>query len=230
MEPLVVVLLVLLVLGGAVLSWWLKQRRREEWSRVASGLGFRYSHDDPFGLVGLPFPIFGKGDGRGVENVAWGEYEGNEVRTFEYWYYDESTDSKGNTSRDYSRFTCAVTTLPSSLPSASIAPESLWTRLADHVGFRDVEFESEEFNRAFQVKSPDRRFVTYLVDARMMGWLLAARPGWTFEIAGPWLLAYGDRMSPSRVPVLLAAVDGFRDHVPDVVWEVFGEGTVERPG
>lgn len=58
-------------------------------------------------------------------------------------------------------------------------------------GLRDIEFESEEFNRAFTVKCDDRRFANALIDGRMMAWLLEDRSRWGFEMATGWAFCAG---------------------------------------
>jgi hypothetical protein len=76
---------------------------------MARQLGLSYSPEDAMGCLGLPFALLAKGDGRGTENVLWGTWQGIDVREFDYWYYEESTDSEGHRTRSYSRFSCAVT-------------------------------------------------------------------------------------------------------------------------
>jgi len=222
-EPIGIVIVALAVAGLAFGSWWLNQARRREWHMRAMKLGLTYSRGDPFGLLGLPFGLFSKGDDRGIDHTASGHFGDREVKLFDYWYYDESTDSKGNRSRTYSRFTCAVAEVGVPLPHLSIGREGVLSRLAAAVGFRDIEFESEEFNRRFKVKGDDRRFATYVVDARMMEWLLHADPANTFEIAERWLLVHIHRLRPRELPLLLLALTGFEDKIPDVVWDVYGK-------
>ena len=120
---------------------------------MASSLGFRYSPDDPFDTVDLPFALFNRGDGRGVENVLWGMAGNLAVRLCDYWYYDESTDSNGSRHRSYHRFSCATTSIDAYVPGITVGRENVLTRLGGALGFDDIEFESEEFNRAFRVKS-----------------------------------------------------------------------------
>jgi hypothetical protein len=57
--------------------------------------------------------------------------------------------------------------------SSSAHGDDLFPRLVGHLGFQDMEFESEDFNRAFRVKGGDREFAYQFVDARMMKWLLS---------------------------------------------------------
>ena len=72
---------------------------------------------------------------------------------FDYWYYDETSDSRGNRNRRYRRFTCALVTIPAACPRLRLAHENFLTRLGDHLGLRDVECEYADFNRRFQATS-----------------------------------------------------------------------------
>ena len=90
----------------------------------------------------------------------------------------------------------------------TIDNENVLTRLADALSFRDIEFESEEFNRAFNVKSPDKKFANDFVDARMMQWLLQNGKGTAFEIMGDRLMCYRRKLSPMEIVTLLGLLEG----------------------
>jgi hypothetical protein len=103
------------------------------------------------------------------------------------------------------------------VPQVSVRPEGLMSRLADHMGFRDLQFESEGFNRTFQVEADEREFAYQLLDARMITWLEPLE-GFGFETLGRFLLVWSDRLAPEELRALLAAAKGFRDRVPRMVW------------
>jgi hypothetical protein len=223
-EALIIVGAIALVAVVAYVSYYLKKKRREELALAARQLGLRYSASDPFGLVGLPFRLLSRGDGRGTENVLWGTWQDVPLKEFDYWYYDETTDSEGHRSRSYHYFSCVVTEVPATCAHLTIEREGFFTRLADHLGFHDIDFESEEFNRAFQVKCQDRKFATDVIDSRMMQWLLAAGDRWGFELNGPHVLCYTKRLKPLELIPLLGILQQFRQHVPRVVWSLYGTG------
>jgi len=182
------VLIIVLGLAAVGLIGWFsyvaKQKRRQAFALMATQLGLEYSPQDPYGTVSEPFPLFDKGDGRGVENVLSGTWQDLDVRLFDYWYYDRSTDSKGNTSKTYYRFDCVIVPVEAACPQLTITHENLGTRLANALTFHDIRFESEEFNRAYYVRSPDKKFANDLVDARIMDWLMKHAEGFSFEVAG----------------------------------------------
>ena len=223
---------VLLVVGFVVLAgviawaaWYAKKRRREALALAAKQLGFQYSQVDTFGLLGLPFDLLQRGDGRGTENVLWGTWQGLDVTEFDYWYFEESTDSEGRTSRSYSHFSCATTQVPLRSSHLTIAKENIFTRLVDHMGFRDIEFELEEFNRSFQVKCKDRKFANDIVDQRMMQWLMDRAAGFAFEMNGDYLLCSSRRRKPTDLVPLLGTLKGFNDRIPNVAYSLYGTGS-----
>jgi hypothetical protein len=171
-----IVAVVVLVGGGLFLHFYLKAKRREAFGAFAMRHGLEYSAHDQFGLLGWPFSLFKRGHGRGIENVLWGNWQSQPIQAFDYWYYTETTDSEGNTSRSYSHFSCVLVEIAASFPHLEIAREGLFTRLADYVGLEDIEFESPEFNRRYNVKAQDRKFAYELLDGNA-GVVGEFRPG-----------------------------------------------------
>jgi len=222
--PFVFVLFALVAGGLAYWQWQARKRRLEGFTLLAQRLGLRHSREDPFGLLDEPFSLFRRGDGRGIEHVLDGTYREVPIRAFDYWYYDESTDSKGNRSRSYSRFSCVLMPMDASCFRLSIAPENLFTRLADALTFRDIGFESEEFNRAWNVTSDDAAFAHAFVDARMVAWLLANGGPHAFEVVGDRILVARRRIDPSEYPGMLDAAVAFRAQVPRVVFDLYPRG------
>lgn len=206
-----------IVIAVAYLSYASKQRRRAGFVTMATQLHLTYSEEDPFGLLGYPFELFQKGDGRGVENVLHGAWQEVDVVAFDYWYYDESTDSKGGTSRSYHRYDCALVPMPADCPRLTIDRENLFSRLADALSFHDIQFESEEFNRDFNVQCEVPKFANDLIDSRMMQWLQASGSGHAYEVLGNRVLVAGPKIDPEAFTELLGVARAFVQHVPKVV-------------
>jgi hypothetical protein len=222
------ILAAVVALGVAIYKLVAAQKRREAFFLLANKLGFTYSHHDSEGLVHLPFALFREGDGRGVENVLAGTTDDRLVRLFDYWYYDERRDTDGDRHRTYERFSCAMTTLEASGPPLVLKREGFLSRLADHAGFRDIELESEEFNRRYELKCDDRRFAVALIDARMIQWLLDHGQDCRYEVVGNRLLCATGRCAPERLPWVLDQLHAFRDHVPSVVGDLYPHPEVTK--
>ena len=229
MEP---VLLIVLALAAFALIGYLayraREKRRAAFRAFALAHGLEYSIQDPFATLGIPFGLFQKGDGRGIENVLWGKWRDAPFRAFDHWYYEESTDSKGNRSRSYYRQTCVLLEVPAQFPHLSITREGWFSRLADHLGFRDIEFESPDFNKAFQVGASERKFAFELIDGRMMTWLLTLEWG-MFEVLGQWVLVYvRGRRKPEEFAPVIELAEAFKEAIPRAAWSLYGAESGSR--
>jgi hypothetical protein len=117
-----------------------------------------------------------------------------------------------------------LTRVPASWPDIVIDPERTITAIPQAVGFRDIEFEHEAFNRAYLVRCEDHRFASALIDQRMMAWLMDVVAGFGFELVGGRMLAYTERVDPWQIESVMAAASGFLDQVPGTVrsWDPEG--------
>jgi type II secretory pathway pseudopilin PulG len=218
----VVVLILAVVAAGIWWSWNRKKQRRVALAGFAAQYQMQYTQDDPYDLLGYPFHLLREGDGRGCENVLAGAWQGLPMREADYWYYTESTDSKGNRNRSYHYFSIVIAVLAVDAPGVTVDKENLLTKLADHLGFHDIDFESEDFNREFQVKARDKEFAYQLIDARMIRWLLSTGGTFGFDLQGSNLLVHSKRLSPTGLVPLFGTAKGFSDHIPNLVWTEYG--------
>lgn len=224
MQALLFVGAIVLIIAFVVLQYVMKQRRRDALGEFALAHGLEYSTTDPFGLVDRSFRLFQQGDGRGCENVVWGPWQGLPVKEADYWYYTESTDSNGNRTKSYHHFTVALVDIDASVPYVRVEKEDLLSVVTAHLGFHDIDFESEQFNRMYKVKAEDREFAFKLIDDRMMQWLLSVGGQFGFEVRGARCLVYCRKLSPAALIPIFGAAKAFRDHIPRLVWSQYGSG------
>jgi hypothetical protein len=210
------------VVGGiAYFSYLSKKKRRLGFATMARQLGMSYSEEDPLGLLGEPFALFSKGDGRDIENVIWGAWQGLDVSAFDYWYYEESTDGKGNRSKTYYRFDCAIVPVAAACPPLAIERENVLTKLAGALSFHDIQFEDETFNKTFNVRSPEAKFANDAIDARMMQWLMTHGDRFLFEVVGNRVLVAGKRCAPTELLQVIGTAKGFLEQIPRVVFSLY---------
>ena len=202
-------------------GWQRAKKRREEFFRLSVRLGLQYAIKDPFDTPSLPFDLFGHGQRRTAENVLWGDVAGMTVRLFDYSYVIQHHNPNGPDTTSTHRFSCALAGLDAMCPHLAIDHESFMSRLASHVGIHDIEFESEEFNRAFKIASEDRRFAFAFIDATMMTWLMDEGGVARYEVIGPLALCYVDSVGPAEYENLLEVLRRFRAHVPTVVSSLY---------
>jgi hypothetical protein len=110
-----------------------------------------------------------------------------------------------------------VTDIAMACPALTIEHRGLIGRVAGALGLNGIQFESDEFDKAYRVTCDDRRFASALVDPAMMAWLLDAPSPVTFETSGTHLLAAGTDRRPETIPGLLHALLDFRAHIPALV-------------
>jgi hypothetical protein len=216
-----VVVFVLAALIGAVV-WYLQTvaatRRRRRMSEVAASHGLAFSAKDPFRMPHtVPLAFFGHGHSRKVTNVMYDRTaEGLDRRAFDYQY----TTGSGKNRRVYT-FSCGLISTGAHWPQLTLGPEGFFERVLDVIGGADIQFESEEFNREWEVRSPDPRFASAMIDPEMMLFLLEKAAGARVEVNGPWILFSGDRRDPESLPQVIGVAEAFRDRIPPVVWSLY---------
>jgi hypothetical protein len=214
---------VALVIALAYLSYRKNQERLAAIQGLARSKGWQYSAADPFGLPdrwqGAPFHT---GYARRAGNVVTGEVGGHPMIAFDYEYKEDSTDSKGqSTTSTYHYAVCALG-LPCVLPELEVSPEGVLSRIGQALGFDDIELESEDFNRRFKVRCPDRKLATDVLTPRTMQWLLNAGKI-SFRFAGTDVVsAHSGALQPADLLNRTAVLAGVVDGVPAFVWKDHG--------
>jgi hypothetical protein len=187
-------------------------------SEVAARHELSFSAKDPFRMPDtLPLAFFDRGHSRKASNVMYGRTaDGQDRRAFDYQY----TTGSGKNRRVYN-FSCGLISTGAQWPQLTLGPEGFFDRVLDVVGGADIQFESEEFNRAWEVRSSDPRFASALIDPEMMLFLLEKAEGARIEVHGPWILFSGEQRDPDSLPQAIAAAEAFRDGIPPVVWSLY---------
>jgi hypothetical protein len=204
-------------------AWFRDRPRAGAMQAEARRLGLQYAEKDAFGLLDEPFLLFRRtrssyGE---VDNVLFGTWHGFEVKVFDYEYMISENN--------WRRLSGAVIAIAGGWPTIAIRPETLVTAVGDQLALPGIEFESEMFNRAFDLRSHDRGFANALIDARMMEWLLDHSPRAGFEISGRWILGYRDQVQPWQVDSVLAMLESFVERIPRAVRSLYPEALPPRP-
>ncbi len=214
----VVVVVVLLV----IVSMVQEQQRQDAVQAVAQQHGLTYSEGDPERVLDLPFRLLRQGDRQKVMETLYGTMDDELLTVFRLRITEESTDSDGDTSETHTYFTGAIVHVPlGGFPPIRVQPENFLTRAKDLAGFRDIEFESEEFNRQYEINSKDRRAAHAVIDAQMMEWLLGLGGGYEFEVVGNMILALTRAVDPPRTLLPFEIGRRFRAHIPEVAMSLY---------
>ncbi len=207
---------------GAVYAWKQEQKRREELRALAHQLGWSFdphrdrSHDEEY----AHFELFRRGHSRCAYNTLTGTLELLGVRCMgkmgDFTYKITTSNGKTTTTHTY-RFSYLIIHLPfPGVPDLLIRPEGLWDKLTGALGFDDIDFESEEFSRAFHVSSPDRKFAYDVIHPRMMEFLMQTRPACIDLERGRLCLSDGTkRWSPPEFRSQIEWAEAFFGHWPE---------------
>lgn len=206
-----------LVVVVGVLGYLGAQRRRDEMAAYAASRGWRYETQQPALVDRFPGAPFGRGHSRQAFNVIYGRHDGRDFCSFDYRYSETSGSGEDRRTTTY-RFSVLAMSLGVPVPDLEVSPENLFGRVIGRLTDSDIELESEDFNRAFTVRSPDRKFASDLLHPPMMEFLLA-HPDVAWRLTGDSMLviARGER-SLDQIDWTLDLMDAITDRIPEFVW------------
>ena len=211
----------MVVVVGASLYFNAKRsdKRRRKVAEIASRHDLFFALKEPYNMVNtFDFDLFDFGRAKAVRNVMYGRQGDREVRAFDYRY----TTGSGKNSRTY-HWTCGLVTTggATSWPHLTLGPETFFERIAQVVAGDDIDFESEEFNRDWEVRCEDRRFASAMIDPEMMLHLMDKAEGCRVEVGGTWVLVYYEQTPPEEQPQAIARSVALCERIPPVVWSLY---------
>ena len=215
MEPLIIVGFIAIIVVVSVLAYISAGKRREAMAKLAAELGLRFAPNKNWDIA-KRYSFLDKlrvGSNRYAFNILNGNYKGYDVIVFDYHY---RTGSGKNTQHHYISF--FVLHLPVSFPELVIGPEDIFSKMAQAIGYDDIDFESHEFSRKFCVRSPDKKFAYDVCNARMIEYLLS-NTDLTIEIEDDALaISFGSRLSPEQIEPNLNRLITVRSLLPEYLF------------
>ena len=205
----------------ATISGAIQARKRQEGLLALSqrlSLGFSAGENHAIASRFDFLKQLAQGDNRYATNVLSGNYRQNDVLVFDYHYQTESTDSKGNRTTTHHWFSFFILTLPAFFPDLTIRRENFFTKVAEVFGYGDINFESAEFSKTFNVRSPDKKFAYDVCNAQMIEYLLANRD-LSIEIENNVLaFAFTTRLDPGEIETNLQRLVEIRSRLPEYLF------------
>lgn len=205
------------VVVGLVLYFQYQAHKKKvaAFTALARERGWHYTERDR-GLatrfVGTPF---GEGHGRDARHALRGSHRGHEMLAFEY-SYKETTGSGDDRKTETYRYTVVSIGLPAPMPTLQVNREGLGRKLLGFVGVRDLQLESEEFNKAFHIRAENDKFAYDVLHPRMMEWMLADERA----LSTPFRFERGDLVTWQEGRIDVSDVDWMSNYVCDVVERV----------
>lgn len=214
-QPVFIIGVVAIFIVVAILSHLAAQKRRQAMMALAAHLGLRF---DPSKRrdVARRYEFIDRmraGRDRYAFNILSGNYQGHDVILFDYHY---KTGSGKDTHHHYLSF--FILRLPMSASELTIGPEGFFSKVAQAVGYDDIDFESHEFSRKFCVRSKDKKFAYDVCNAQMIEYLLA-NPDLLIEIEFDSLaIAFNRRIKIEQIERNLQRLIQIRSLLPDYLF------------
>jgi hypothetical protein len=215
MQPLIIVGVVTLIAVVGILAYISARKRREAMGALAARLGLSFNPNKNWDLAERYHFLdkLRRGSNRYAFNILSGDYQGHNVVLFDYHYQIRSDKS---THHHY--FSFFVLHLPRSFPEMIIDKEGFFLKVAQAIGYDDIDFESHEFSRRFCVRSRDKKFAYDICNARMIEYLLA-NSDLSIEIEGDALaISFSRRLAPEQIEPNLNRLITVRSLIPDYLF------------
>ena len=215
----IAVVVVGLMVAGIVYGFLQARQRREAMLELAQrlNLDFDPGTDRAIAERFSFLKQLAQGSNRYATNVLSGNYQQNDILAFDY-HYETYTHDKNGTHTEHHWFSFFILSLPASFPELTIRREGFFTRIAEVFGYGDINFESAEFSKTFNVRSPDKKFAYDVCNAQMMEYLLANRD-LSIEIENSVLaLAFTSRLSVEQIEFNLQRLAKIRSLLPEYLF------------
>jgi hypothetical protein len=220
MEPLIIIGVIALVAVIGYFAWQAEKKRREAFQIWASKHGWRYSHAKDRSIY-RRFDFLDKlnqGSNRYATHVVEGQWQGSDAIGFSFHWETHSTDSKGNRQTHHHWVGVVAMQIEKRFPELKLSPESFLHRIGHALGAQDIDFESIEFSKKFEVKADDKKFAYDFCNTGMMEYLLQ-HPKTALELDEDWIAVFdSNKLEPHEVEPLLEHIAAIRSHMPDYLF------------
>ncbi len=215
-----VIVVFICVIGAIIWGLYAGKKRRDAMTLLAEELGLNFRHERNYNLAER-YRFLDKlrqGSNRYAYNIMSGQYRDHEIAAFDYHYETYSTDSKGRRQTHHHHFSFFILTLPKYFEELTIAKEGIFSKIAQAVGYDDIDFESHEFSRNFVVRCKDKKFAYDFCNARMIEFLLQ-HPGINIELDQNQLaVGYNSTLSVDEIRPHLDRLIKIRTLMPEYLF------------
>lgn len=215
MPHLMIFVVIVIIAVAAITGYIYNKKRREAMAALAARLGLHFYPRKRRDLA-RRYSFLDKlrrGSNRYAYNILSGNYQGQEVMIFDYHYQVSS----GKNTHHYN-FSFFILGLPRSFPELVIDKEGFFSKVAQALGYDDIDFESHEFSRKFRVRSPNKKFAYDVCNAKMIEYLLS-NSDLSIEIEGDVMaISFNSRLSPEYIEPNLNRLIKVRSLMPDYLF------------
>lgn len=172
------------------------------------------------------FPQFAsnrfRGDWQKDKNICWGSCKGYTVVVWDTIFYDLHDDN-GNMDWTEGEYTSIMVLCDIPIHRTMVTPNTLLKRLSAFgieegrgaFGMSTVNFELDQFNKAYRVKAADERWTFAIIDQAMMEWLIEQKKH-TIEMApGGVTVSTWFTLDSQQIDEQLGFITGLLDRIPE---------------
>jgi hypothetical protein len=201
---------------AAVKGYQDTQRRKAGIAATVAMHHLGHVDEDPARTAYFSSAPFGIGDSRRARDIVWGTFAGRPFETFAYSYETHSTDAEGKPTTTTHSFQITWVPLPGPLPTLRLMSDNALLRGLTHLGARDLDVESHEFNQLWKVVADDERIGHAILTPRMIERFLQPDVGGrTFVFEGSALMSASPQASDlGDLQMIVTALYSIVDLVP----------------
>jgi len=223
MQPPFLIIIVFVTISAVVAYYGYIQakKRREAFQRLALDLGFSYLPEKDYNFAARFNFLEHMDDGsrRYAYNRLTGSIDAMPVDIFDYHYETYSRDSKGRRSTHHHYFSIFTLGLSRHFPELNIEPEGFFSKIGQALGFDDIDFESHEFSKRYQVKARDKKFSYDFCNTQMIEFLMAQHD-LIIEVDGSTLaLTFRGRLAADEIRPNLERLLKMRSLMPNYLFD-----------
>ena len=219
--PLLMVAMIGFGIYAAVKSYQEGKRRQAAIEATVAVNHLGHIAEDPTRTTYFSSPPFGIGDSRRARDIVWGTLAGRPFETFAYSYETHTTDAQGRRSTTSHAFQITWVPLPGPVDTVRLTSDNALMRGLTHLGAKDLDVESHEFNQQWKVWFADERAAHAIFTPRMIERFL--RPdvgGRAFTFEGSALVGISPQVSDlGDLPLVVAALHSIVDLVPQFLFD-----------
>ncbi|MBN2163090.1 MAG: hypothetical protein JXR25_12950 [Pontiellaceae bacterium] len=215
------VIVVICILIAMIWGIYAGKKRKDDMGMLADRLGLRFQPERNY-QIASQFAFLDKlnhGSNRYAYNRMSGMFADHAVEIFDYHYETHSRDSKGRRRTHHHHFSFFILQLERAFPELTIGREGFFSKLAQAVGFDDIDFESHEFSKRFAVRSKDKKFAYDFCNAQMIDYLLGMQQIELEVDAASMALSFNRCLKVEEIEVHLRQLVDIRKRMPDYLFE-----------
>ena len=191
---------------GAFIYWvnLVKKKRIEGFRATAEEMGLQFTeHPDAAYLRRYDqFRLFQRGNRRRINNLIEGDSGAVELQVFDYCY----TISRGKKRKSRKQTVASLKSPQLNMPSFSIRPENVLSRIGSAMGMQDIDFDSHpKFSKMFEVTGEDEQAIRNFLKPSVLDYF-ENHPRISLEASGDTLFFYVPRrrVEPDEIKDLLS--------------------------